>query len=229
MFPSSSSRRRNELRSSQVDLKRKPWGCQVLVNCISRRVFRSTFREVSLLFLLLLLISVIVILLFHEDLFILIAKKPARDRGSYDIVVKAEAEKAVTGMSFPPYLPLAQHLKNLKIYKREPSLQDMVYGEQKRTKPDLKPTNNQDLQKCGKCKQVLDDVLRFSLNSEGDMKLARHLLQFISYYEMSSIVTIPCVEDAHWVLQVVKAIRVRPNFQLPILATLIFPMPLLQC
>lgn len=210
MFSSSVSRRGTESFGSQSKLKRKSRAIQMLLKS-SRRFGSFCSRDSSLLTL---LFTLTLFLHFRQDMSVMFEKDsslsyPMNGSGAHDEVSPGSPGKPQ--QSGPPsYLPLAQHLKNININftEHKPSLQDMVYGIQRRTQRDLKPTNNTDLDSCGKCKRTLEQVLRSTFFSKKQLNLVRSLLKLITFYNISSMVTIPCSEVAHWVLPLVKATRV---------------------
>lgn len=213
MFSSSASGRDKESFGSHSKLKRKSRAVQVLLKS-SRRFIGFFGRDSSLLTL---LFTLVLFLHFRQELHGILEKSyvfsaPINGIGAeHDVHDVSPGSTGKAQQPGPPsYLPLAQHLKNINVNftQLKPSLQDMVYGMQRRTQPDLRPTNNRDLDNCGKCKRTVDRVLRSMFFSKKQLKLARSLLTLIAFYDISSIVTIPCYEDAHWVLPLVKATRV---------------------
>lgn len=117
---------------------------------------------------------------------------------------------AVQQASGPPsYLPLAQHLRNINLTGRSPSLQDMAYGAQRKTQPDLMPTNNDDLNNCGRCKRNYKRLLKSNFASSKSLKLVRTIAKVITFYDISSMLVVPCEKEVHWLLPLVKAVRVR--------------------
>lgn len=108
----------------------------------------------------------------------------------------------------PSYLPLAQHLKNINGQKKRPSLRDMVYGSQRRSLPDLKGTNNKDLKKCARCVLNSIQLSAEEIPSEKQLKLGRTLMTLVRFYNVSSMVMMPCISEGEWIFSVVKALRV---------------------
>lgn len=109
----------------------------------------------------------------------------------------------------PAYLPLAQHLKNINVKKGKPSLEDMIYGSQKRTLPDLAPTFNRELFACNDCLKASKFITMNKIPSRRKLYLARHLFRIVAQYQIASILVFPCAHEAKWLLPTVKAIRVR--------------------
>lgn len=205
MFSSSPSRRGNESLGSHSKLKRKSRVSQVFMKSL-RRFIAFVVRDTSLL---LLLFSLTLFLHFRQDLYGLLENEFSLSAPPISFARdQDDAPDKAHEMGPPSYLPLAQHLKNINVTENKPSLQDMVYGIQRRTHPDLKSTNNKDLDQCAKCRGTVEQVLQSTFLSKKHLKLARAVLKLIAFYDITSMVTIPCSEEAHWVLPLVKAMRV---------------------
>lgn len=109
----------------------------------------------------------------------------------------------------PSYLPLAQHLKQVKTSKKlKPSLRDMVFGSQRRTLPDLRSTNNRDLKSCSKCMINHVQLQDREMPTKNHIRLARTIISLVTFYNISSMLMIPCIPEAHWIFAVIKAIQV---------------------
>lgn len=125
---------------------------------------------------------------------------------SNDVVALGNEGHAIRGP--PSYLPLAQHLKNINQTRKKTSLQDMVYGAQKRTLSDLKPTDNRDLFGCEECTANSKLISRSKIESKKYLNVAQVIMKVITFYNISSMLTLPCAEEIHWVLPLVKTLRV---------------------
>lgn len=211
MYLPSSSDRRNEPSGSHSKLRRKSRLIHTTFRSI-RRVGNYVARDTSLL---LLFFALSLFFHFRADIHGLLEKEFTQSTSTSKLDSNQDYSSGKTQDDGPPsYLPLAQHLKNINISDNKPSLSDMVYGVQRRTQPDLKSTNNKDLDKCVKCRGTTNMILQSTFLSKKHLKLARALLKLIAFYEITSMVTIPCSEEAHWVLPLVKATRVvYPDFE----------------
>lgn len=195
----------NESPGSNSKLRRRPKAKHTFCKT-SRRVLRWIVRDGPVLSVLLFTTTVVQLgqRLRHNGSFferISTNIESAHDHHAQNIMVQQTFRP-------PSYLPLAQHLRHINMTKNSPSLQDMTYGVQRNTQPDLKPTSNKDLDSCGRCKRNSKCLLKSTFLSPKTLKLARTIAKIVTFYDVSTMLVLPCAEEVHWILPLVKVIRV---------------------
>lgn len=108
----------------------------------------------------------------------------------------------------PSYLPLAQHLKHMNYSRRVVSLRDMVFGAEKRTYPDLEPTRNSDLLNCEECSKNCKALGVNIPYVDHQLQIARLAVRLVTFYNFSSMLILPCVEEMNWIVPLTAGIRV---------------------
>lgn len=196
----------NESFGSRSKLKRR-YNFNHAFCKISKRLLRWVARDGTILSVLILLIIAIQLGERVELIVSYLKMEPSKAGDIRGQHIQNIAVQQATGP--PSYLPLAQHLRNINSTKNSPSLQDMAYGVQKKTQPDLRPTNNNDLDNCGRCRRNCKRLLKSTFASSKNLKLAQIITKVITFYDVSSMLVIPCEKEVRWLLPLFKTIRVR--------------------
>ena len=125
------------------------------------------------------------------------------------LVTPSLEHRKLAAASYPSYLPISQHLKTLNLTKKKPSLEDMVYGSQRRSLPDLGSTDNRDLKDCLQCTEHAQEVREADIPVKAKFHLAKILIRLFAYYDIASLMTFPCADEIQWLFPVVKIMKVR--------------------
>lgn len=194
--------RLNTSLGSNSKLRRKPkW-----VQLISMSPFRLFLQDYTCL---LLLTTIFTMLQIYERMCSLESTANTQvetDRLNFGMLSNSLGRKS----SDPPsYLPLAQHLRNTNVTKLRPSLEDMVYGSQRRTRSDLLPTLNSDMDSSGDFRYMNKRLDMLKIDTMSNRRLARILLRIVSFYKIKSVMTMPCEKETTWMFQLVHLMKVR--------------------
>lgn len=193
--------RLNNSLGSNSKLRRRPKWVQLL----SMSPFRLFLQDYTCLVL---LITIFTMLQIYERRcsFSTVNTQVGTDSLSFGILSNSLGRKS----SDPPsYLPLAQHLRNTNVTKLRPSLEDMVYGSQRRTRSDLPPTLNSDLDSSSDFRYMNKRMDMLKIGSKSNRRLARILLKIVSFYKIKSVMTITCEQETSWIFQFAHLMKVR--------------------
>lgn len=109
----------------------------------------------------------------------------------------------------PSYLPLTQHLNSIRSRAHKPSLEDMTYGIQRKSQPDLPVSANSDIENCEPCVKNVERLNSGSFSMSQEIALAQHFIKLVTFYNISSVLMFPCIGDVNWLLPVTKKLKVR--------------------